>query len=265
MDKNIYRGISTLLLAVVIGLLVLGNYTQDKTEDVKETQETETVTEIEKITPTSLAGITYKVSEMMVESKEAEPTPTTEVKVESYIHNDPLNQKEPYNSMSADWGAEVYEEGFKYYEIPQKYKDDGGEFPEVVQVYLWSLCKEKNLDYYLVLALIERESHYKYDCEGDYGNSLGYMQIYQKYHYERMEKEGVSNLLDPYGNIRVGTTFLQELFKDYGNSGENCVLMVYNMGAGGANRCWRKGIYSSEYSRGIVARAQEIKKELQAD
>ena len=192
--------------------------------------------------------------------KEIEDTESTEV-----TWSDPLNQKYPYCNMSADWGSEVYESGFTYYEIPQKYKDDGGEFPEVVQIYLWELCKEKNLNYYLVVALIERESHYKYDCLGDRGNSFGYMQIYQKYHIDRMEKEQVADLMDPYGNLRVGTTFLQELYKDHGSDGDNCVLMVYNMGAGGANKCWKKGIYSSEYSRAIVKRAQEIEQELKQD
>lgn len=192
--------------------------------------------------------------------KEIEDTESTEV-----TWSDPLNQKYPYCNMSADWGSEVYDSGFKYYEIPDKYKKAGGEFPEVVQVYLWEMCKEKDLDYYLILALIERESGYRYDCLGDDGNSLGYMQIYEKYHVESMNKEGVTDLFDPYGNIRVGTSFLQELYEKYGSSGDNCVLMVYNMGAGGASRCWKDGKYSSEYSRGIVSRAKEIKQELTQD
>lgn len=201
----------------------------------------------------------------ITETPQAENTePVTETEQEAKLEHD-LNYTYPYNTMSADWGSEVYEEGFTYYNIPEKYVEDGGEFPEVVQVYLWELCKEKNLNYYLVVALIERESHYKYDCLGDRGNSFGYMQIYQKYHIDRMEKEQVADLMDPYGNLRVGTTFLQELYNDHGSDGDNCVLMVYNMGAGGANKCWKEGIYSSEYSRAIVKRAQEIEQELKQD
>ena len=221
--------------------------------------------QVEVSTQSSLTAGAGRYIKDYVQVNLAEPTEEPEITPESYIYNDPLNQKYPYNVMSADWGSEVYEEGFTYYNIPEKYVEDGGEFPEVVQVYLWELCKKKNLNYYLVVALLEHESHYKYDCLGDNGNSFGYMQVYQKYHYERMEKEQVTDLLDPYGNIRVGTSFLQELYEKYGSSGDHCVLMVYNMGAGGASRCWKKGIYSSEYSRAIVKRAQEIEQELKQD
>lgn len=117
--------------------------------------------------------------------------------------------------MSADWGAEIYEEGFRYYEISQEYKDAGGCFPEIVQVYLWCECKEYGVDYYTVVALIERESGYHWDKLGDNGNSKGYMQIYEKWHIERMEAEGVTDLFNPYQNIRVGLNCLREIQDKY--------------------------------------------------
>lgn len=79
-------------------------------------------------------------------SENTEPVTEQEAKLE---HD--LNYTYPYNTMSADWGAEVYEEGFRYYEIPQEYKDAGGCFPEIVQVYLWCECKEYGVDYYTVV------------------------------------------------------------------------------------------------------------------
>lgn len=177
---------------------------------------------------------------------------------------DPDNLVYPFNTMSADWGAEIYEEGFKYYEIPDEYVRGGGCFPEVVQVYLWSLCKQRNIDYYMVVALIERESAYKWDAAGDGGNSLGYMQIGKRWHEDRMAEEAVADLLNPYGNIRVGLNFIQELNERYlESSGANCVLMVYNMGASQAKSWWAKGVYSTEYSRGVLVRAEEIKQELE--
>lgn len=165
--------------------------------------------------------------------------------------------------MSADWGSEVYEDGFRYYEIPQEYKDAGGCFPEIVQVYLWCECKEYGVDYYMVLALIERESCYHWDKVGDNGNSKGYMQIYEKWHTELMEAEGVTDLFNPYQNIRVGLNCLREIQDKYlASSGENCVLMVYNMGESTAKKLWAKDIYSSAYSREVIARAQELRQEL---
>ena len=58
--------------------------------------------------------------------------------------------------------------------------------------------------------------------------------------------------------------FLSEIEGEYLNSsGYNVVLMVYNMGESTAKKYWDDGIYSTEYSRGIISRAQEIEQELQ--
>lgn len=61
------------------------------------------------------------------QAENTEPVTEQEAKLE---HD--LNYTYPYNTMSADWGSEVYEDGFRYYEIPQEYKDAGGGFPEIV-------------------------------------------------------------------------------------------------------------------------------------
>lgn len=177
-------------------------------------------------------------------------------------YGDPNNYVYPYNTMSADWGAELYESGFKYYQIPQEYIDEGGCFPEAVQAYLWCLCDERGINYYVVVALIERESRYQWDASGDNGNSKGYMQIYESWHKERMEAEGVTDLYNPYGNIRVGLNFLQELTGGGVNADYHYVLMSYNMGESRAKALYEKGIYSTEYSTGILQRAQEIQQEL---
>lgn len=224
---------------------------EDKGEYVAVTEEVDLEQTIE--APKVSAGVT----EYIAEAIETDPPV-----VESY--GDPNNYIYPFDTMSADWGADLYESGFKYYEIPQAYKDTGGCFPEVVQAYLWILCKDRGVDYYTVVALIERESGYQWDKTGDYGNSKGYMQIYEKWHKDRMQAEGVTDLYNPYQNIRVGLSCLQEIQESYlASSGENCVLMVYNMGETTAKKKWSEGVYSTEYSRAILSRAQEIKQELQ--
>lgn len=185
------------------------------------------------------------------------------VKAETVSYTDENNSIPPYNTMSADWGAEVYESGFRYYNIPQEYKDYGGCFPEVVQVYLWETCRNTDIDYYIVLALIERESKYKWDATGDNGNSKGYMQIYERWHKDRMTELGVTDLYNPYQNIVTGVNYLAEIAQKYKEDGYNTILMVYNMGESGAKRNWKQGVYSTAYSRGILERAQEIKQEIQ--
>ena len=213
-------------------------------------------------------GKTEEADEATSVSETVSPTELPDLVVEPTIEpvygvGDPDNYIYPYNIMSADWGAEIYEQGFRYFEIPEEYVRSGGCFPEVVQVYLWSLCREKGIDYYMVVAMIERESGYRYDGSGDSGKSIGYLQIGERWHKDRMEAENVTDLNDPYGNIRVGLSFLKELSDRYGNSGVNCVLMAYNMGESGAKKCWNNGIYSSEYSREILARAEELKQEIE--
>lgn len=169
-----------------------------------------------------------------------------------------------YSIESIDWRAEAYEQGWRYYEIPSSYKMADGEFSEDLQVYLWRICRGAGVDYYMALALIERESGYRYGATGDSGNSKGLMQIQERWHKDRMRAVGATDLYNPYDNMRVGVNFLKEIQDRYlDNSGAHCVLMVYNMGATGANRLWAEGIYSTAYTRYILQRAQEIKQEIQ--
>lgn len=194
-----------------------------------------------------------------------EPTSTPEETDAPILgYGDPNNRVYPYSMMSVDWGVEVYEDGYTYYKIPRSYAMEGGMFPEVAQVYLWCICREAGVDYYTVLALIEKESGYKWDATGDSGNSKGLMQIQERWHTERMEALGVEDLYNPYSNMRVGVNYLKEIQDKYlASSGAHCVLMVYNMGYSGANKLWAEGIYSTAYTKQILQRAQEIKQEIQ--
>lgn len=218
------------------------------------------------ITPDNV-GAEESVSESTATVTTTPVTATTTPEVteaDIWEYGDPNNSVYPYSIMSTDWGAEVYEQGFTYYEIPNSYKLEGGMFPEVAQVYLWCICREAGVDYYTALALIERESGYKWDATGDSGASKGLMQIQEKFHLERMEALGVDDLYNPYSNMRVGVNYLKEIQDKYlASSGAHCVLMVYNMGSSGARKCWAEGIYSTAYTKQILSRAQEIKQELQ--
>ena len=174
------------------------------------------------------------------------------------------NDESPYSIVSEDLGVEVTEQGWVYYDIPSSYKLSGGRLPEIAQAYLWKICNEAGVDYYMVLALIERESGYKYDAVGDNGNAKGLMQIQERWHKDRMQEVGATDLHNPYDNMRVGVNFLKEIQDVYlDNSGAHCVLMVYNMGVSGASKLWAEGIYSTNYTRQILQRAEEIKVELQ--
>lgn len=95
------------------------------------------------------------------------------------------------------------------------------------QDWLQDACEEFDIPYALALGLIEKETRFQ-NLVGDNGASTGYMQIQQKWHWDRMERLGVTDLLEPSGNFRVGCDFLAELYAKYNDW--NVALTVYNMG-----------------------------------
>lgn len=163
-----------------------------------------------------------------------------------------------FDTMSADWGGE--NDGFVYHAIPEEFEDTGGYFSEKMQCYTYILCKQYGVDYSLVVALIERESGYVFDKVGDDGNSIGYMQIYESAHTDRMERLNCTNLKNPYQNVMVGIDFLAELIEKYGTVQD--ALAAYNYGERGAREhLWNKGIYVYSYNEGIMNRARELEEE----
>ena len=167
-----------------------------------------------------------------------------------------------FDTMSADWGGE--EDGFVFYEIPEEYSRTGGYFPEKMQVYTYCVCKQYGVRYDLVVALIEKESGYKFDKVGDEGHSIGYMQIYEECHRDRMERLNVTDLMNPYQNVLVGIDYLSELIERYGTIQD--ALAAYNYGEQGAKQhLWKNGIYVYEYNQTIMSRMKEIEEELEQD
>lgn len=127
-----------------------------------------------------------------------------------------------------------------------------------LQFHIIRLCDDYHIDPAIVMAMIERESRFKPGAVGDGGESFGLMQINLKYHRERMEKLGVSDLLDPHQNVMVGIDYLAELVLRHEDI--EVSLMAYNAGEGGANRYWwRHGIYSNAYSSGVLERSRTFR------
>lgn len=160
-----------------------------------------------------------------------------------------------FDGMSEDWGSDDLE-GFVFYELPEQYADKGY-FPEKMQIYTRCLCKQNDVPYALVLAIIEHESGYEFDKVGDGGQSKGYMQIYEKWHTDRMERLNCTDLMNPYQNVRVGIDFLSYLLKKYGTVQD--ALAAYNYGEKGAREhLWSNGVYVYSYNSAIMQRMKEI-------
>lgn len=120
--------------------------------------------------------------------------------------------------------------------------------------YIEILCEERSMCPELVQAIIETES--SWDPEARNGDCIGLMQISEKWHQDRMERLGVTDLTDPYDNILVGVDYLDELIHRYGD--QAMVLMVYN-GDSRAWKFWETG-EMSEYARKILERTEELER-----
>lgn len=104
----------------------------------------------------------------------------------------------------------------------------------------------------LVMAIIERES--TGDKGATNGNCKGLMQVSEKWHVERMDKLGVTDIYDVSGNIHVGVDYLSELFLEYEDPA--LVLMIYH-GEKDAIEKYNHGEIS-DYATGILERTKEL-------
>lgn len=109
----------------------------------------------------------------------------------------------------------------------------------------YGICPE------LLMAIIERESSGKAEAEN--GGCKGLMQIADRWHKDRMERLGVTDIYDVDGNIHVGADYLAELFEEYEDVG--IVLMVYH---GEKNAATKTEL--SDYADWILTRSAELER-----
>lgn len=140
-------------------------------------------------------------------------------------------------------------EGVKFYDIP---------LSEELQMHIFYECDGYNIAPSIIIAWIEHESDFNASAIGDNGNSFGLMQIQPKWHQERMQRLGCTDLLDPYQNVTVGINIVAEL-KDK-NPDLYWVLMAYNGGEDYATRKIKAEDYS-DYAVEITQRASELEAE----
>ena len=110
--------------------------------------------------------------------------------------------------------------------------------------------RREELEFY-----IERESRWNPNAVN--GDCMGLMQISERWHRERMERLGVTDLFDPYDNILVGVDYMAELFERYEDPG--MVLMIYN-GDSRAKNLQATGNLS-EYADWILTRSAELERQ----
>lgn len=116
------------------------------------------------------------------------------------------------------------------------------------QRLLYKACDETEIPYELALAVIQKETGFR-NVTGDGGNSSGYMQVQERWHKARMERLGVTDLSDPYGNFLVGCDYLSELLRY--DLGVEWALMAYNGGPSYASRMAKAGKVS-RYAKSVL-------------
>lgn len=149
-----------------------------------------------------------------------------------------------------DWSSGE-ELGFKTLDIP---------LDEDLQQFTYCLAYCYNIDYSLMLAVMEKESGYEPGLISQ-THDYGLMQINRCNHKWLSETLDIGNFLDPKQNIRAGMYIFSELFEKYGDDPSK-VLMAYNMGEGNAQVFWKQGITSTDYTKKVFENQKKIKERM---
>ncbi len=145
-------------------------------------------------------------------------------------------------------------------EPPYEYLVEGSFEPldcalsEELQEYTYYLCEAYYIDFDFAMALMFTESSFRADVVSG-TNDYGLMQINKCNHEYLAERLGITDITNPYQNIRAGLYLLRGLFEKYDDAAKVC--MAYNMGEYGASVLWEQGIYETNYSRKVLSKADE--------
>ena len=123
------------------------------------------------------------------------------------------------------------------------------------QEVVYSICREYNIAFPLVMAMIEHESQFDRLARSETGDS-GYMQI-NDCNASTLYEAGFEDLFLLEDNIGAGCHMLRELFDKYPGD-TTFVLMCYNAGEKGAKEQVAAGITETEYTNEIETRAKEF-------
>lgn len=127
-----------------------------------------------------------------------------------------------------------------------------------VQREIFDICQRKDLSFEFVMAVIYTESSFRANCVSDNGESVGLMQIQERWHKPLMDKLGVDSLYNPVGNVKVGTSLLASYFKEKDDT--YYVLMWYNGGKAYADRMAAAGSVS-DYAKKVLKTAAKYERQ----
>jgi soluble lytic murein transglycosylase-like protein len=160
----------------------------------------------------------------------------------SNLASDPVPVREVAVEVSRSYTAvEVKQEPERLFRVALE--------PEL-QELVYSECMARGVDPYLAVSVMLRENRGFDPSIISASNDYGLFQI-NRINHKRMADLGYTDMLNAEDNIRAGVYILAECLNK--NSNYHQALMAYNLGQGGANKAMAKGIYSTDYSRGVMA------------
>lgn len=155
---------------------------------------------------------------------------------------EPAQEPEPVEEEDENEKIEaaLLEQGYLHEEIPLDFD---------LQCHLITVCEEYGVPQSVALGVIQAES--SFTATASNGSCYGYMQINSINSEWLSEKIGVTDLTDPYQNIRSGVFILSDLYGKYGDWHK--ALICYNYGEGGAREhVFSKGYTTTSYSRTVM-------------
>lgn len=134
-------------------------------------------------------------------------------------------------------------------------RTDEEKFYHRIQSFAMELGDKFGVEPSMILAIAKKESRFNPDAVGN--GAYGLMQIVTSVHKGRMQRLGVTNIMDPYENMLVAADILSYLYKKYDDPG--LILMCYNLGEGGALSKFRNSGYSA-YAKCVLGYKEEIER-----
>lgn len=125
-----------------------------------------------------------------------------------------------------------------------------------LQEFTYYMCQAYYIDFDFTMALMFSESSFNASAVSQDGHDFGLMQIRDCNNDWLKEELGVTDMLNPYENIRAGLYILRGLFEKYDDSSK--VVMAYKMGEYGASVLWDKGVYETTASQRVLAQADKF-------
>lgn len=127
-----------------------------------------------------------------------------------------------------------------------------------LQEYICEVSARYELNPLPVYAIMWRESGFKTDAlrVTDKEHSVGMMQVNILWHKDRMDKLGVTDIYDPYQNIKVGIDYFVELLAWREDTTLEWAFMAYNGGPTYADEMAAKG-QLSEYAISVMDKLME--------